>query len=73
MKSFSPISSVLAVLSLAALASLMNAACSAPTELDAGTNESAQTSRGPYGYGGSYSGSYGGYYGARDLADDNSF
>jgi hypothetical protein len=70
MKSFNPISTVLAAFAVAALASLTNAACSAPTEIDAGSSEAAQTSR----YGRSpYSGAYGGYYGGGDLADDDSF
>lgn len=73
MKSFSPISTVLAGFALAAVASLTNAACSAPTQIDTGSSESANTSRGPYGYGGSaYSAGYGGYYGGGDLADDTS-
>jgi hypothetical protein len=74
MKSFSTISTVFGALAVAAVASLTNAACSAPTEIDSGSSESASTSRTPYGSGGSpYSDAYGGgYYGGHDLAADHS-
>jgi hypothetical protein len=73
MKSFTPISTVFAAFAVAALVSLTIAACSSPTEIDAGSSESASTSRNPYRRGASsYSGGYGGYYGGHDLADDRS-
>jgi len=59
---------------LSAVGSLVNAACSAPADVDQGSTESASSERGPYGYAKpppAYGGYNGGYYGGGDLADDD--
>ena len=60
---------VLGAFALVALASLTNAACSAPTSVDQGTTEGPLVSS-PYGYGPS---PYGGYHGHVGQVDDTAY